>query len=456
MPRACTTSTSQGTILPVSSPLWLIPLPPLWLIPLPVHPSDSERLAAHVARTASELSLRPAAGAGDGRPAGGGGHRALHRPLPQGGHRAAGRGGRHRHPRPPGPARGARPAPRGDPQLAPGAQPAHRRAAGPRRGGRDPGRPGRRLPALPPQAPHPGHDRPRAGPGAPGAGPDAPGPGDRPAARGRSRYVTPAPARASPSAARAGRRRGPPGRPGRHRRVGQRRRRRPRPHPAPASPPGAPCARRCWPARSEAGAKFRDYFDWSEPVAGAPSHRVLAIRRGAAEGRPHLLRPPARGRGPGPPGGPLRHRRRPGAAPRRCAWRCGTGTSASWPPALETEARAEAKERADGAAIDVFARNLRQLLLAPPLGQRRVLAIDPGFRTGCKIGRPGRPGPPPAPRRRLPGAGASSARGEAREHPHPPGRSSTRSRPSPSATAPPGARRRPSCAGSACPRPCPS
>jgi uncharacterized protein len=131
------------------------------------------------------------------------------------------------------------------------------------------------------------------------------------------------------------------------------------------------------------GSKFRDYFAWSEPAAGAPSHRVLAIRRGAAEGiLSYSIRPPeaealalleghfVTGRGP---------------AAEEVRLAVVDGYKRLLAPALETETRAEVRRRADGAAIGVFARNLRQLLLAPALGQRRVLAIDPGFRTGCKV-----------------------------------------------------------------------
>ncbi len=130
------------------------------------------------------------------------------------------------------------------------------------------------------------------------------------------------------------------------------------------------------------GAKFKDYFKWEEPVATAPSHRVLAIRRGAAEG--YLIfriAPPedaaiailekAYVRGTGPCTDQVR------LAVKDCYKRLLSMS-------METEARLESKKRADAAAIEVFAQNLRQLLLAPPLGQKRVLAIDPGFRTGCK------------------------------------------------------------------------
>jgi uncharacterized protein len=135
--------------------------------------------------------------------------------------------------------------------------------------------------------------------------------------------------------------------------------------------------------KADAGARFRDYFDWSEPVRSAPSHRVLAILRGEAEEVLSCsIEPPedaalsildgmfVRGNSPSTE----QVRTAVHDAYKRLVGR-----------AMETETRAEAKRRADQAAIGVFADNLRQLLLAPPLGQRRVLAIDPGFRTGCKI-----------------------------------------------------------------------
>jgi uncharacterized protein len=134
--------------------------------------------------------------------------------------------------------------------------------------------------------------------------------------------------------------------------------------------------------RASDGAKFRDYFDWSEPIARAPSHRVLAVLRGEAEGVLSCsVEPPeqealavldalfVRGRG-------------------ACAEQVGAALRDGYKrllgPSIEGETRAEAKRRADATAIGVFAQNLRQLLLAPPLGQKRVLAIDPGVRTGCK------------------------------------------------------------------------
>ena len=136
------------------------------------------------------------------------------------------------------------------------------------------------------------------------------------------------------------------------------------------------------PGMEEQGAKYRDYFDLEEPVAGAPSHRVLAMRRGAREGILDLrVAPPeeralsileemfVRGEGP---------------ASRQVCEAVQDGYRRLLSHAMETEARVESKKRADEAAIRVFAGNLRELLLSPPLGAKRVLAVDPGIRTGCK------------------------------------------------------------------------
>ena len=131
------------------------------------------------------------------------------------------------------------------------------------------------------------------------------------------------------------------------------------------------------------GAKFKDYFEWSEPLASAPSHRVLAIRRGEKEGflffRITVNEDEAFSRldkifvgGNGACGNEVR-----------------TASHDSWKrllgPSLETEARLKSKERADEEAIRVFAANVSELLMAPALGQKSVLALDPGFRTGCKL-----------------------------------------------------------------------
>ncbi len=131
------------------------------------------------------------------------------------------------------------------------------------------------------------------------------------------------------------------------------------------------------------GAKFKDYFDWTENVSSIPSHRILAMLRGESEGFLKLkINPPEQ------------------EAQQMVARRFVKGRNTSWEqvqiaaqdsykrllaPAMETELRAELKARADEGAIEVFVRNVRELLMAPPLGQKAVLAVDPGFRTGCKI-----------------------------------------------------------------------
>ena len=131
------------------------------------------------------------------------------------------------------------------------------------------------------------------------------------------------------------------------------------------------------------GAKFKDYFDWKEPLGKIPSHRLLAIRRGEAEGIllmrigvdddlavSDIERQFVNGSGPA-------------ADQVRLAVKDGYKRLLS--PAIEVECRMESKKLADIEAIRVFADNLKELLMAPALGQKNVLAIDPGFRTGCKI-----------------------------------------------------------------------
>ena len=135
--------------------------------------------------------------------------------------------------------------------------------------------------------------------------------------------------------------------------------------------------------KEEEGIKYRDYYDWEEPVAKAPSHRILAMRRGEKEG--YLIfriAPPEDEaieildhlfvRGEGPASEQVK------TAVRDCYKRLLSES-------METEVRLATKKAADVEAIRVFAENLRQLLLAPPLGQKTVMAIDPGFRTGCKL-----------------------------------------------------------------------
>ena len=131
------------------------------------------------------------------------------------------------------------------------------------------------------------------------------------------------------------------------------------------------------------GAKFRDYFDWQEPVPAAPSHRVLAMRRGEKEGFIDLRISPPQDeavalleamfvKGESPASQEVKE------AVHDCYKRL---LSVS----METEVRLETKKRADREAIRIFADNLRELLIAPPLGQKGVMAIDPGIRTGCKV-----------------------------------------------------------------------
>ncbi|HEU5069134.1 MAG TPA: Tex family protein [Verrucomicrobiae bacterium] len=137
------------------------------------------------------------------------------------------------------------------------------------------------------------------------------------------------------------------------------------------------------PDQLEAAAKFKDYFDWSEALAKIPSHRLLAIRRGETEGFLMMrITPPEEAVLPLLE--PLFVRgRSPAAEQVRLA--VEDGYKRLLGPAIEVEMRLESKKRADAEAIRVFAENLRELLLAPPLGRRNVLAIDPGFRTGCKV-----------------------------------------------------------------------
>ncbi len=131
------------------------------------------------------------------------------------------------------------------------------------------------------------------------------------------------------------------------------------------------------------GAKFKDYFEWSEPLAKCPSHRLLAMRRGEkelflmmritvdellalAELERHVIKNTAP------------------AATAQLRLMCADALKRLLAPAMETEFRLDSKKQADVAAIKVFTDNVRELLLAAPLGQRAVLALDPGFRTGCK------------------------------------------------------------------------
>ena len=139
--------------------------------------------------------------------------------------------------------------------------------------------------------------------------------------------------------------------------------------------------------REESGAKFKDYFDWSEPLAKAPSHRILAIRRGEKE---EVLSMRVQLPDEEPALAELaRLFVRDASTANRCSELVrlvlADAMKRLLAPAMETEMRIESKKRADQDAIKVFADNVRELLLAAPLGQRATLAIDPGFRTGCKV-----------------------------------------------------------------------
>ncbi len=134
---------------------------------------------------------------------------------------------------------------------------------------------------------------------------------------------------------------------------------------------------------AEAG-KFRDYFDWSEPLRRCTSHRLLAMRRGEAEGLLRVSITPAdeddclaRVERP--------YVRKGSAAAPQLEMAAADAYKRLLRPTIETEFAAGSKTRADEEAIGVFATNLKQLLLAAPLGQKRIMGIDPGFRTGCKV-----------------------------------------------------------------------
>lgn len=135
--------------------------------------------------------------------------------------------------------------------------------------------------------------------------------------------------------------------------------------------------------KQEEGAKYRDYFDFEEPLRTCPSHRLLAIRRGEEEGILRVVISPddedtlykldqkwVKGTHP---------------AAQQVREAVHDAYQRLLAPSIETEFRSSSKEKADAEAIQVFSENLRQLLLSPPLGQKRVLGLDPGFRTGCKV-----------------------------------------------------------------------
>jgi uncharacterized protein len=137
------------------------------------------------------------------------------------------------------------------------------------------------------------------------------------------------------------------------------------------------------PRKKDEGAKYKDYFDWSEPIKKAPSHRILAMRRGENEDILTLHIAPEENRA---------------LALLESLFMAGHFSTSEQVQmaihdsykrllshSMETEVRMTSKKTADEEAIRIFAGNLRQLLLSPPLGQKNILAIDPGFRTGCKV-----------------------------------------------------------------------
>lgn len=134
----------------------------------------------------------------------------------------------------------------------------------------------------------------------------------------------------------------------------------------------------------EASAKYRDYFDFCEPLKKCSSHRLLALRRGESEGVLKVTIFPE-----DEDMCNERLQRLFVRANNACAHQVEEALTDAYKrllkPAIETEFAALSKEKADEEAIRIFAENLRQLLLAPPLGQKRVMGIDPGFRTGCKV-----------------------------------------------------------------------
>ncbi|MEJ5994054.1 Tex family protein [Pedobacter sp. Du54] len=135
--------------------------------------------------------------------------------------------------------------------------------------------------------------------------------------------------------------------------------------------------------KEEAGIKYKDYFEWEEPAKNAPSHRVLAMLRGEQEGFLKLNVLPADEDAIALLENQFLTAKN--AAADQVQLAIIDGYKRLLRPAMETELRATIKQKADEEAIKVFAENARQLLLAAPMGQKNVLAIDPGFRTGCKV-----------------------------------------------------------------------
>ena len=135
--------------------------------------------------------------------------------------------------------------------------------------------------------------------------------------------------------------------------------------------------------KEEEGAKYRDYFNWSESAKTAPSHRILAVRRGEAEG--FLIMRVIPEEAPAIEKLKQMYVKGNGEAAAQVALAVEDSYKRLLSPTTETYMRLELKKRADAEAIAVLASNLKELLMASPLGEKNVLAIDPGFRTGCKV-----------------------------------------------------------------------
>ncbi|MBP6746002.1 RNA-binding transcriptional accessory protein [bacterium] len=142
--------------------------------------------------------------------------------------------------------------------------------------------------------------------------------------------------------------------------------------------------------KEQEGQKFKDYFEWSEKVTTAPSHRILAMFRGESEG---ILKVSIK---PDDEDALIimdnNFLKGDGACKAQIEITVEDAYDRLLAPSMETELRAELKQRADVEAIRVFTRNLRELLMAPPLGEHAIMALDPGFRTGCKLVCLGRQG----------------------------------------------------------------
>jgi protein Tex len=131
------------------------------------------------------------------------------------------------------------------------------------------------------------------------------------------------------------------------------------------------------------GIKYSNYFDWQEPITRVPSHHMLAMLRGEKEGFLKLNIRPSKEKAIS-----LLQRlfvKSTGDSTAQVAIAVEDSYERLLSPSIETDIRQQAKERADDEALQVFVRNLRETLMAPPLGQRSVLAVDPGYRTGCKV-----------------------------------------------------------------------